>query len=181
MPQLQDARALAEVAMPASSADDEFRAPSNPVFRPAEYLSTTSRMASNDESCEPRDTEGEAVARRVDACIRENSNHSRLPRIDPHTVEFKKLDGSWGKFEQPVGCRADRTAEPPDSCWYKTYLDLKRLRNKALTESKSLERVVWETLTHEYAHHIIGNPDHGSRYFQTHQGSVRSGTQSCAD
>ncbi len=47
---------------------------------PPEYLSTTWRVVSDGEACGPRDTEGEAIAQRVDACIRESSSHGRLPR-----------------------------------------------------------------------------------------------------
>ena len=151
------------------------------VFRPPEYLSTDWRVATDsDESCEERDTEGEEIARQVDACIRQNSSHTRLPRIDPYTLDFKDLGGSWGQFEQLAGCRADRSDPPPDSCWYKTYLDLKRLRSKAEEERRSLKAVILETLMHEYAHHIIGSPDHG-RYFQSHRDRVKRGTQACDD
>ena len=107
------------------------------------------------------------------------SSHSKLARVRPYTLEFKELDGSWATFEHPPGCRADRIEPPPDSCWYKTFLDLERLQQKADTEGKSLEEVIWESLTHEYAHHLV-DEQHGS-YFNSHLDRVRRGTYACDD
>ena len=183
VPPQEDARELVESAGWMFRHGAAGRDPQLPerVFRPPEYRWTEWHAATDsDDPCEVRDTEGEAIARQVDACIRQHSSHTRLPRIDPYTLDFKDLGGSWGVFEHPAGCRADRSDPPPDSCWYKTYLDLKRLRRKEKEDGTSLKTVILETLTHEYAHHIIGNPDHG-RYFESHLARVRRGTQACDD
>lgn len=50
---------------------------------------------------------------------------------------------------------------------------------KADTEGKSLEEVIWESLTHEYAHHLV-DEQHGS-YFNSHLDRVRRGTYACDD
>ena len=181
MPRSSGARALLGVATPllAHGAADRFEEPSNPVFQAAEYVATKWRGASDSDSCEPGDNDGEAIARQVDSCIRANSSHSKLARVRPYTLEFKKLDGSWATFEHPPGCRADRIEPPPDSCWYKTFLDLERLQQKADTERKSSEEVIWESLTHEYAHHLV-DEQHGD-YFNSHLDRVRRGTYACDD
>ena len=179
VPDLAAARDLFAVALPLFGGSfawivKNFEKPSNPVFQPAEYRSTNCCVPYSGESCGPNGPTGpgggvpsfQATVMRVDQCLR--NADPRIGAITPHHISYEppRPEG-WRTNEMGAARRCGNA--------YCTFLNeavIRRRDSNALVQAE-----LWDTLVHEYAHHIWGYGHGGS--FDRRWESLKGKTGRC--
>lgn len=179
VPDLAAARDLFAVALPLFGGSfawivKNFEKPSNPVFQPAEYRSTNCCVPYSGETCDENGPTGpgggvpsfQGTVMRVDQCMR--NADARIRAITPHHISYDPPRKEGWKTDEMGAARRCGNA-------YCTFLNedvLRRRNNNAIVQTE-----VWDTLAHEYAHHIWGYRHDGS--FESRWEALKGRTERC--